>query len=111
MEAAESPERLALPDRATARIGTTLDVKVTAGELVDAVVPDFADASVVEVVDWMDEPEVFDPRLPPVTHRIAARTVLPPRSRARVTPWAGSESACRVGVGGRSRTTCRSCRR
>ncbi|MGX1135563.1 PAS domain S-box-containing protein [Streptomyces glaucescens] len=78
VEAAESRERLALLDRATTRIGTTLDVKVTAGELVDAVVPDFADASVVEVVDWMDEPEVFDPRLPLVTHRIAARTVLPP---------------------------------
>ncbi|MCT7356619.1 SpoIIE family protein phosphatase [Streptomyces sp. 15-116A] len=78
VEAAESRERLELLDRATARIGTTLDVKVTAGELVDAAVPDFADASVVEVVDWMDEPEIFDPRLPLVTHRIASGTILPP---------------------------------
>jgi PAS domain S-box-containing protein len=85
VEAADSRERLALLDRATAGIGTTLDVEVTAGELVDAVVPDFADASVVEVVDWMDEPEVFDPQAPLVTHRIASRTVLPPPAEELVS--------------------------
>ncbi|MEY9988657.1 PAS domain S-box-containing protein [Streptomyces sp. V4I8] len=85
VEAADSRERFALLDRATARIGTTLDVKVTAGELVDAVIPDFADAAVVEVVDWMDEPEVFDPQLPLLTHRIASRTVLPPPAEELVS--------------------------
>ncbi|MFD4587976.1 SpoIIE family protein phosphatase [Streptomyces sp. NPDC058423] len=78
LAATAARQRLALLDRATARIGTSLDVDVTARELVDAAVPDFADASVVELVDWMDEPEVFDPGLPLVTHRIAAGTVLPP---------------------------------
>ncbi|GGW40108.1 SpoIIE family protein phosphatase [Streptomyces xantholiticus] len=78
VEATAGRRRLALLDRAAAGIGTTLDVKVTARELVEAAVPDFSDASVVEVVDWMDEPEVFDPRLPLVTRRIAAGTTLPP---------------------------------
>ena len=32
----------------------------------------------MEVVEWMDEPEVFDPELPLVTRRIAAGTILPP---------------------------------
>lgn len=78
MEATAGRQRLALLDRAAARIGTTLDVDVTARELVAAAVPDFSDASVVEVVEWMDEPEVFDPELPLVTRRIAAGTILPP---------------------------------
>ncbi|GAA1415338.1 SpoIIE family protein phosphatase [Streptomyces thermospinosisporus] len=78
LEAAESRARLELLDRATARIGTTLDVKVTAGELVEAAVPDFADAAVVELVDCMGEPEIFDPALPLITQRIASGTVLPP---------------------------------
>ncbi|MFD9220281.1 SpoIIE family protein phosphatase [Streptomyces sp. NPDC060064] len=78
MEATAGRQRLALLDRAAARIGTTLDVNVTARELVDAAVPDFSDASVVELVEWMDEPEVFDPELPLVTRRIASGTILPP---------------------------------
>ncbi|MFD7446073.1 SpoIIE family protein phosphatase [Streptomyces sp. NPDC059909] len=78
LEATAARQRLALLDRATARIGTSLDVNVTAQELVDAAVPDFSDASVVELVDWMDEPEVFDPKRPLVTHRIASGTILPP---------------------------------
>ncbi|MFF0062573.1 SpoIIE family protein phosphatase [Streptomyces sp. NPDC005279] len=78
MEATAGRQRLALLDRAAARIGTTLDVDVTARELVAAAVPDFSDASVVEVVEWMDEPEVFDPERPLLTRRIASGTVLPP---------------------------------
>lgn len=78
LAATAARQRLALLDRATAGIGTSLDVGVTARELVDAVVPDFADASMVELVDWMDEPEVFDPELPLTTRRIASGTVLPP---------------------------------
>ncbi|MFI9741647.1 SpoIIE family protein phosphatase [Streptomyces sp. NPDC052494] len=78
VEATAGRQRLALLDRASARIGTTLEVDVTARELVEAAVPEFADASVVEVVEWMDEPEVFDPDLPLVTRRIASGTSLPP---------------------------------
>lgn len=78
MEATAGRQRLALLNRAAAAIGTTLDVNVTARELVDAAVPDFADASVVEVVEWMDEHEVFDPDRPLVTRRIASGTSLAP---------------------------------
>ncbi|MFH9725156.1 SpoIIE family protein phosphatase [Streptomyces sp. NPDC017254] len=78
VEAAAGRQRLALLDRAAAGIGTTLDVNVTASELVEVVVPDFCDASVVEVVEWKDEREVFDPESVLLTRRIAARTCLPP---------------------------------
>ncbi len=78
VEATAGRQRLALLDRAAARIGTTLDVNVTARELVEAAVPDFSDASVVEVVEWLDEAEVFNPELPLFTRRIASRTTLPP---------------------------------
>ncbi|MFC6986314.1 PAS domain-containing protein [Streptomyces cirratus] len=78
MEATAARQRLALLDRAAARIGTTLDLDVTARELVGSAVPEFSDASVVELVEWMHQPEVFDPRLPLVTRRIAWGTTLPP---------------------------------
>lgn len=78
VEATAARQRLALLDRASTRIGTTLDVNVTARELVDAAVPDFCDASVVEVVEWADEREVFDPAVPLITRRIASGTSLPP---------------------------------
>ncbi len=79
LEATQARGRLALLDRAGARIGTTLDLHVTARELVDTVVPGFCDGAVVELVDRApDDPEVFDPALPLVTRRIAAGTVLPP---------------------------------
>ncbi|MEV0411443.1 SpoIIE family protein phosphatase [Streptomyces sp. NPDC050448] len=77
LEATAARQRLALLDRATARIGTTLDLNVTARELVDAAVPDFCDACVVELVEWMDETEAFDPALPLSTRRIASGTTLP----------------------------------
>ncbi|MGW1895678.1 SpoIIE family protein phosphatase [Streptomyces sp. NPDC002004] len=78
LEATAARQRLALLDRAAAHIGTTLDLNVTAGELVEAAVPDFCDAAVVEVADGMDGAEVFDPAQPLVTRRIAAGTSLPP---------------------------------
>lgn len=78
VEATATRQRLALLNRASARIGTTLDVQVTAQELVEAAVPDFADAAVVELVEWKDEHAAFDPALPVDTHRIAHGTVLPP---------------------------------
>ncbi|MFF0550193.1 SpoIIE family protein phosphatase [Streptomyces sp. NPDC004311] len=78
LEATAARQRLDLLDRAAARVGTTLDVQVTARELVDAVVPGFCDGAVVELVEWIDETQPFDPALPLVTRRIAAGTVLPP---------------------------------
>ncbi|MER5931871.1 SpoIIE family protein phosphatase [Streptomyces sp. NPDC002054] len=78
LDATAARQRLALLDRAAARIGTTLDLNVTARELVDAAVPDFCDGAVVELVEWIHETEPFDPELPLLTHRIASGTVLPP---------------------------------
>ncbi|MEV6653638.1 SpoIIE family protein phosphatase [Streptomyces sp. NPDC051219] len=78
LEATAGRRRLALLNRASARIGTTLDVRVTARELIEAAVPDFSDGGVVEVVEWMDDHEVFDPDLPLLTRRIASGTTLPP---------------------------------
>ncbi|WFB10599.1 SpoIIE family protein phosphatase [Streptomyces sp. LX-29] len=78
LEATASRERLALLDRAAARIGTTLNVNLTARELVETAMPDFCDGSVVELVEWADESELFDPTLPLVTRRIASGTILPP---------------------------------
>ncbi|MFD3546975.1 SpoIIE family protein phosphatase [Streptomyces sp. NPDC058655] len=78
LEATTARGRLALLDRASARIGTTLDVGRTAQELVDVAMPDFCDGAVVEVVEWMDESERFDPSLPLLTRRIASGTLLPP---------------------------------
>ncbi|MEW2372040.1 SpoIIE family protein phosphatase [Streptomyces sp. NPDC006656] len=82
LEATAARRRLALLDVAGARIGTTLDVRTTARELVDVTMPDFCDGSVVELVEWMNPAEGFDPDLPLVTRRIAAGTVLPPPAHA-----------------------------
>ncbi|MFE5807102.1 SpoIIE family protein phosphatase [Streptomyces sp. NPDC056491] len=76
LEATASRRRLALLDGASTRIGTTLDVNLTAQELVDASMPDFCDGAVVEVVEWMDETEDFDPERPLFTRRIASGTLL-----------------------------------
>ncbi|MET9604278.1 SpoIIE family protein phosphatase [Streptomyces sp. NPDC006512] len=78
LEAAAGRRRLALLDRASTTIGTTLDVGRTAQELVDVAMPEFCDGAVVEVVEWMDETELFDPDRPLLTRRIASGTVLPP---------------------------------
>ncbi|MEV6317784.1 SpoIIE family protein phosphatase [Streptomyces sp. NPDC051776] len=90
VEASAARQRLALLDRAAARIGTTLDVAVTAREIVQVAVPDFCDAAVVELVEWMNEQEPFDPALPVVTRRIASDTVL---SSAASEPLSGRETA------------------
>ncbi|MGW1770861.1 SpoIIE family protein phosphatase [Streptomyces sp. NPDC002104] len=78
LEATAGRRRLALLDGASTRIGTTLDMNLTAQELVDASMPDFCDGAVVEVVEWMDEAAEFDPERPLITRRIASGTLLPP---------------------------------
>ncbi|MET8247592.1 SpoIIE family protein phosphatase [Streptomyces sp. NPDC005202] len=53
--------RLALLNEAAATIGTTLDVVRTAEELVEILVPQFADFATVDLLDWVlgaDEPPV-----------------------------------------------------
>ncbi|MFE3112555.1 SpoIIE family protein phosphatase [Kitasatospora indigofera] len=49
--AARAQERLAMIAEATARIGTTLDLQRTAEELVEAVVPRFADFATVDLLE------------------------------------------------------------
>ncbi|MER7931054.1 MULTISPECIES: SpoIIE family protein phosphatase [unclassified Streptomyces] len=50
-EAAEARHRLAMIARASASVGTTLDLETTARELADVVVPDLADVASVDVLD------------------------------------------------------------
>jgi PAS domain S-box-containing protein len=49
----QARERLALLDEASARIGTTLDVERTAKELSEVTIPRFADASCVDLLEWV----------------------------------------------------------
>ncbi|MFI8206620.1 SpoIIE family protein phosphatase [Streptomyces sp. NPDC085937] len=53
--------RLALLNEAAAALGTTLDVVRTAEELVELLVPDFADFACVDLLDW-----VLDAEAPPL---------------------------------------------
>ncbi|MDN3270271.1 SpoIIE family protein phosphatase [Streptomyces sp. MA15] len=53
--------RLVLLDEAAAALGTTLDVIRTAEELVELLVPDFADFAAVDLLDW-----VLDAEAPPL---------------------------------------------
>ncbi|KUN01116.1 PAS sensor protein [Streptomyces yokosukanensis] len=65
--------RLALLNEATTGIGTTLDVVRTAEELVDILVPRYADFASVDLLDWVlgaDEPPMM-PDAGVVLHRIA----------------------------------------
>ncbi|MFJ7244324.1 SpoIIE family protein phosphatase [Kitasatospora sp. NPDC098652] len=51
LEAAAARRRLGLIARATVRIGTTLDLERTAGELAEVAVPELADVAAVDVLD------------------------------------------------------------
>ncbi|MCW7944155.1 PAS/PAC sensor protein [Streptomyces hygroscopicus] len=51
VEAAQARHRLAVIAKASASVGTTLDVDQTAHELADVVVPDLADVATVHVLD------------------------------------------------------------
>ncbi|MER6734301.1 SpoIIE family protein phosphatase [Streptomyces puniciscabiei] len=65
--------RLALLNEASTRIGTTLDVVRTAEELIDVLVPHYADFAGVDLLDWVlgaDEPPMI-PEGGVVLHRIA----------------------------------------
>ncbi|WP_354643962.1 SpoIIE family protein phosphatase [Kitasatospora camelliae] len=62
--AARAQERLALLAAATARIGTTLDLQRTAEELIEAVIPRFADFATVDLLEPVlrgEEPSPIQP--------------------------------------------------
>ncbi|MFI5527659.1 SpoIIE family protein phosphatase [Kitasatospora sp. NPDC051853] len=62
--ASRAQERLALLAEATARIGTTLDLQRTAEELVEAVIPRFADFATVDLLEPVlrgEEPSQLEP--------------------------------------------------
>ncbi|MEV8095050.1 SpoIIE family protein phosphatase [Kitasatospora sp. NPDC085879] len=67
--------RLALLNRASARIGTTLDVAQTARELVDVAVPDLADAVAVDLLEPVIRGEEPVQRASGPMRRTAIRTV------------------------------------
>ncbi|WP_457031773.1 SpoIIE family protein phosphatase [Kitasatospora sp. P5_F3] len=62
--ASRAQERLALLAEATARIGTTLDLQRTAEELIEAVIPRFADFATVDLLEPVlrgEEPSYLQP--------------------------------------------------
>jgi serine phosphatase RsbU (regulator of sigma subunit)/PAS domain-containing protein/anti-sigma regulatory factor (Ser/Thr protein kinase) len=80
-------QRLALLNEAAATIGTTLDVARTAEELVELVVPRFADFASVDLLDWMltaEEPEAAVGRTDVVLRRAAHRSLTPGTPEAAV---------------------------
>jgi PAS domain S-box-containing protein len=73
-------ERLALLDEASSRIGSTLDVVRTAGELAEVTVPGYADWVGVDLLDQVyqgGEPPAGRPVGPVVLRRAALRSTLP----------------------------------
>ncbi|GAA2461146.1 SpoIIE family protein phosphatase [Streptomyces glaucus] len=100
-------QRLALLNEAAAAIGTTLDVVRTAEELVDLLVPRFADFASVDLLDWVlnaDEPLAV-PAEDVVMRRVAHRSAVEgfPRASARLgetdtyPPYSGPAKALREG--------------
>ncbi|MFC7917043.1 SpoIIE family protein phosphatase [Streptomyces sp. NPDC057386] len=78
--------RLALLNEAATTIGTTLDVVRTAEELVDLVVPRFADFVSVDLLDWVlggEEPPATDPE-DAVLRRVAHGSAHPGTPEAAV---------------------------
>ncbi|MFC4035850.1 SpoIIE family protein phosphatase [Streptomyces polygonati] len=74
----EARERLSLLNRASATIGSTLDVRTTAQELTQVVVPELADFVTIDVLDFvLAEEEPFRaPAGPAVVRRLAENSVL-----------------------------------
>ncbi|XVQ06278.1 SpoIIE family protein phosphatase [Spirillospora sp. CA-255316] len=80
-------QRLTLLNEAAATIGTTLDVPRTAEELMELVVPRFADFASVDLLDWMLRSEEPEPALvhgDVVLRRAAHRSLTPGTPEAAV---------------------------
>ncbi|MFE4796261.1 SpoIIE family protein phosphatase [Streptomyces sp. NPDC056708] len=86
--AAQARQRLALIVEGSARIGTTLDIKRTARELADVVVPELCDVAVVDVLDSaLDDRRPATPESGPALVRtLAVRTA----SFTEVAPAVGT---------------------
>ena len=100
-------ERLALLNKAAAAIGTTLDLVRTAEELVEVVVPRFADFASVDLLEWVlgtEEPIAAQPPVDtsPATIPAAPAPVepapaqQPPASTARQEPAPSRPAAGRL---------------
>ncbi|MEZ3179630.1 SpoIIE family protein phosphatase [Streptomyces pimonensis] len=76
-EAETARRRLAVIVDATARIGTTLDLDRTAGELADVAVPELADAAAVDLLDAVvrGRRSALGPTEPAVIRALAVRVV------------------------------------
>ncbi|MFG2265532.1 SpoIIE family protein phosphatase [Streptomyces sp. NPDC048720] len=80
--------RLALLNEAATRIGTTLDVVRTAEELIELLVPQYADFATVDLLDWVlgaDEPPA-GPESGTELRRVAHRSVVPGNRGAALAP-------------------------
>ncbi|MFF3559336.1 SpoIIE family protein phosphatase [Streptomyces sp. NPDC002574] len=78
----QTRERLSLIGEAAVRIGTTLDVRCTSEELVEMLVPRFADVAVVDLLDSVmagTEPEPKPTGTGPVVVRLVARKAAKPK--------------------------------
>ncbi|WP_229875412.1 PP2C family protein-serine/threonine phosphatase, partial [Streptomyces griseoloalbus] len=75
IEAETARRRLAVIADATTRIGTTLELDRTAGELADVAVPELADAAAVDLLDAMVQGRrsTLDPAEPAVMRALAVR--------------------------------------
>lgn len=104
-DAQTAQTRLALVNEAGTRIGTTLDLQRTAEELVEAVVPRFADLATVDLLDAVlrGEEPARPPTDGPVTLRAVAVGHTPEAGSTPVTDTVGATSEF-----GSSRTYARS---
>ncbi|NUP45815.1 MAG: SpoIIE family protein phosphatase [Catenulispora sp.] len=74
--ALEARQRLALLLYASGRIGTTLDMELTGGELAEIALPDFAQHVAVDLASWvLDGEEVPPPGAEVKLRRVAVRTI------------------------------------
>lgn len=102
LEASAFRHRLALVNRATSRLGTTLEMGQTARELTDFVVPDFADAASVEIrKDFLDGGRSPSADEPVTTVRLAGRSLLTGGTAGRML-FSGSRTEHVHEVGSRS---------
>ncbi|MGW3204107.1 SpoIIE family protein phosphatase [Streptomyces sp. NPDC001135] len=72
-EAAQARQRLTLIARASASVGTTLDLETTARELADVVVPVLADVAAVDVLDSALDGRMAPPEGPALFRALAVR--------------------------------------
>ncbi|KUN87177.1 SpoIIE family protein phosphatase [Streptomyces griseoruber] len=83
----EAHQRLALLDAATVRVGTTLDMATTCGELADFLAPSLADVAAVAIVD--DEPPDGPPLRPGVLRLRKMQLAAPPELKWHLRALSG----------------------